>query len=57
MVFVQVSYQHYTNIHKQNVSNYILNDEMWLDTRNIQTKRSSKKLFDKFDGFFYYQNN
>ena len=25
---------------------------MWLDTRNMQTKRPSKKLFDKFDGFF-----
>ena len=25
---------------------------MWLDTRNIQTKRPSKKLFNKFDNFF-----
>ena len=25
---------------------------MCLDTRNMQTKRSSKKLSDKFDGFF-----
>ena len=53
MVFVQVSYEHYANVHKQNVSSYVLNDEMWLDTGNMQTKRHNKKLSDKFDGFFF----
>ena len=51
LVFVQVSYEHYANVYKQNVPNYVLNNEMWLDTRNMQTKRPSKKLFDKFDNF------
>ena len=37
----------------KNVPNYILNDEMWLDTRNMQTKRPNKKLSDKFDGSFF----
>ena len=49
LVFVLVSYEHYANVHKQNVPNYVLDDEIWLDTRNMQTKRPSKKLF---EGFF-----
>ena len=52
MVFVQTSYEYYANVHKQNVPNYVLGDEMWLDTRNMQTKRFNKKLSDKFDGPF-----
>ena len=52
MVFVQASYEHHANFHKQNVPNHVFNDEMWLDTRNMQTKRLSKKLSDKFDDFF-----
>ena len=52
MVFVQASYEQYTNVHKQNVPNYILGDEIWLDTRNMQTKRPSEKLSNKFDGPF-----
>ena len=50
--FVQTSYKHYANVHKQNVPNYGLGDEVWLNTRNMQTKRPSKKSSDKFDGFF-----
>ena len=52
MGFVQVSYEQYANVHRQNAPNYILNDEVCLDTRNMQTKRLSKKLSDKFDGLF-----
>ena len=52
MAFVQTSYEHYANVHKQNVPNYVLGDEIWLDTRNMQTKRPNKKLSDKFDGLF-----
>ena len=52
MAFAQVSYEYYPNVHKQNVPNYVLGDEVWLDTRNMQTKRPSKKLSDKFDGPF-----
>ena len=52
MAFVQTSYEHYANVHKQNAFNYVLGDEMWLDTRNMQTKQPSKKLSDKFDGPF-----
>ena len=52
MAFVQTSYEHYANFHKQTVFNYGLSNEVWLDTQNIQTKRPSKKLSDKFDGFF-----
>ena len=52
MVFVQASYEQYANVHKQHVPNYVLSDEVWLDTRNMQTKRSSKKLSDQFDGLF-----
>ena len=52
MVFVQVSYEQYANVHRQNVPNHVLSDEVWLDTRNMQTKRPSKKLFDKFDNPF-----
>ena len=52
LAFAQISYEHYTNIHKQNFPSYVLGDEMWLDTRNMQTKRPSKKLSDKFDGPF-----
>ena len=44
MAFVQISYEHYANVHKQNVPNDVLNNEMWLDTRNMQTKRPSKKI-------------
>ena len=53
MGFVQASYEYYANVHKQNVLTYILNDEMWLNTRNMQTKRPNKKLSDKFDNFFF----
>ena len=53
MVFVQTSYESFANRHKQNVPNYIVNDEVWLDTRNMQTKRPSKKLSDKFDSPFF----
>ena len=52
MAFVQVSYEYYANVHKQNAPNYVLGDEVWLDTRNMQTKRPSKNLSDKFDGPF-----
>ena len=52
MVFAQASYEQYANVHKQDVPNYVLGGEVWLDTRNMQTKRSSKKLSDKFDGPF-----
>ena len=52
MIFVQTSYEHYANVHKQNAPSYILGDEIWLDTRNMQTKRFSKKLWDKFDSLF-----
>ena len=52
MVFTQISYEYYANVHKQNAPNYVLNDKMCLDTRNIQTKRPSKQLSDKSDGPF-----
>ena len=52
MAFAQTSYEHYANVHMQNVPNYALGDEIWLNTRNMQTKRPSKKLSDKFDGPF-----
>ena len=52
MVFAEASYEQYANVHKQNAPNYILSDEIWLDTRNMQTKRPSKKLSNKFDGPF-----
>ena len=48
MAFAQASYEHYANVHKQNAPNYVLSDKMWLDTRNMHTKRSSKKLSDKW---------
>ena len=35
IAFVQASYEQYTNVHKQDVPNYILGDEVWLDTRNM----------------------
>ena len=44
MVFAQTSYESFANRHKQNVPNYILDIEVWFDTRNMQTKRPSKKL-------------
>ena len=56
MVFVQASYKRYANVHKQNVPNYVLNYEMWLDTRNMKTKRPNKNLSDKFDGLFLITN-
>ena len=52
MAFVQISYENFANKHKQNVPNYIVGDEVWFDTRNMQTRRPSKKLSDKFDGPF-----
>ena len=52
IVFAHASYEHYANVHKQNVPNYDLSNEIWLYTRNMQTKRPSKKLFNKFDSFF-----
>ena len=52
MAFAQASYEHYANVHKQNAPNYVLNHEVWLDTRNMQTKRPSEKLSDKLDGPF-----
>ena len=52
MVFVQVSYESFANKHKQNAPNYIVNNEMWFDTRNMQTRRPNKKFSDKFDGPF-----
>ena len=53
LVFVQASYENYINVHKQNAPNYVLSDEVWLYTQNMQAKRPSKKLFDKFDGPFF----
>ena len=53
MGFVQTSYESFANKHKQNVPNYTVGDEVWFDTRNMQTERPSKKLFDKFDGPFH----
>ena len=35
MVFAQASYEQYANVHKQDAPNYVLNDEVWLDTRNM----------------------
>ena len=32
MAFAQASYEHYANVHKQNAPNYVLGDEVWLDT-------------------------
>ena len=52
MIFAQASYEQYANVQRQNVPNYDLSDEVWLDTRNMQTKKPSKKLSDKFDGPF-----
>ena len=52
MALAQASYEHYANVHKQNAPNYVLGDEMWLNTRNMQTKRPSKKLSNKIDGPF-----
>ena len=52
IVFVQIPYEHYANVHEQNSPNYVLNNEMWLDTRNMQKNRPNKKLSDKFDGPF-----
>ena len=43
MVFVQTSCEYYVNVHKQNVPTYVLNYEIWLDIKNMQTKRHSKK--------------
>ena len=51
MAFVQASYEHYANVHKQNAPKMFY-DEVWLDTRNMQTKRPSKRIFVKFDGPF-----
>ena len=53
MVFVQISYENFANKYKQNVPNYAVNNEIWFDTRNMQTKRFNKKIFDKFDGPFF----
>ena len=53
MIFVQVSYENFANKYKQTVPNYAVNDEIWFDTRNMQTKRPSKKLSDKFDSPFF----
>ena len=53
IVFVQTLYESFANRHRLNAPNYIVNDEVWFDTRNMQTIRPSKKLFDKFDGMFF----
>ena len=53
MGFVQISYENFANNYKQNVPNYVVNDDICFDTHNMQTKRLSKKLFDKFDGPFF----
>ena len=53
MLFLQISYKNFANKHKQNVPNYVVNDEIWFDTRNMQTKRPSKKLSDKFETPFF----
>ena len=52
MVFVQILYENFANKYKQNVPNYVVNDEIWFDTRNMHTKRPNKKLSDKSDGPF-----
>ena len=38
MVFAQTSYENFANKYKQNAPNYTVSDEVWLDTRNMQTK-------------------
>ena len=52
MVFVQALYKYYANFHKQNVPNYDLNDEMWLDTRNMKRNDPAKNYLINLMAFF-----
>ena len=49
MIFVQILYENLANKYKQNVLNYVVNNEIWFDTRNMQMKRPNKNLSDIFD--------
>ena len=40
------------NLHKAPAPSYQVGDQVWLNSKNIRTQRPSKKLDDKWIGFF-----
>ena len=53
MIWTHVKQKRFVNAHRKNVFKYVINDKIWLNIRNIKTKRFNKKLSDKNDEFFF----
>ena len=52
IIWAQVSYKYHTNQYRAHNSRYAVNNKIWLNIRNIRTKRSNKKLSNKNDESF-----
>ena len=53
MIWTHVKQKRFVNAHRKNAFKYVINDKIWLNTRNMKTKRFNKKLNDKNDKFFF----
>jgi hypothetical protein len=52
MLIAQASYEVIVNENRRSCSRYLVNDMMWLNTRNIQIARSATKLNDRHVDFY-----
>ena len=52
MTWAQIRQERFVNAHRAHGFKYAVKDKVWLNTRNMRIKRSSKKLEDKNDEFF-----
>ena len=52
MIWAQAFHEHYANQYRVHDSRYAVDDKIWLNIRNIRTKRSNKKLSNKNDESF-----
>ena len=53
MIWAHAKYERFVNAHRENAFKYVINDKVWLNTRNMRTKRFNKKLNDKNDESFF----
>ena len=52
MAWAQAYQAQYADERRAHAPNYQVGDQVWLDTRNLSTRRPSKKLDNKYDGPF-----
>ena len=52
MTWAQVNQERFANAHREHAPKYVVNNSVWLNTRNMRIKRPSKKLKNKNDDPF-----